>query len=70
MGYKNPSHSPFHHPGDEGSCPSMPTETVNGKAFPNGDNPSMSHSGELPLKTDHIKHASGGADPTPAMPGA
>lgn len=69
--YKMPSHDVFHKPGDEGSCPAMPTESIGGKSFPNGDNshPAVG-SVDLPLKSDPVKHSGGGSDPTPAMPGA
>ena len=68
-----PSHDKIHKPGNEGSCPAMPTETINGKSFPNGDNshPSVSVNG-LPSSPDKgmRSHASDGANPKPAMPGA
>jgi len=72
MAYRTPSHEKINKPGDEGSCPSMPTESVNGKDFPNGerDKP-VNVSGELHFHKDEISHSGGGSsDPTPAMPGA
>ncbi len=52
----------IHMPGSEGSCP---PERVD------GDNPSYSANAALPDQGDQrIKASGGGADPTPAMPGA
>ena len=72
MGYKTPSHDVVNKPGDEGSCPPMPTETINGKSFPNGDNSSVPMLGEITLPdqgdTRH-KSGGGGSNPTEAMPG-
>ena len=74
MAYKQPSHDIFNKPGDEGSCPAMPTEGINGKDFPNGDNPSVPMLGDikLPDQGDQRNKSGGpsGSDPTPARPGA
>ena len=52
----------IHSPGSEGSCPPEKVE---------GDNPSISASAALPQQGDQRhKGGSGGADATPAMPGA
>lgn len=67
-----PSHAQIHRPGDEGSCPSMPTEGINGKDFPNGEQ-SAPMVGPITLGSGpDIRHRSGSnsSDPTPAMPGA
>jgi hypothetical protein len=71
--YKMPSHDVVHKPGDEGSCPSMPTESINGQSFPNGDQSVSTPTGEisLPFKADKIDHSGGqSSDPKSAMPGA
>lgn len=71
MGLRTPSHEQVHHPGDEGSCPSMPTESVNGKEFPNGDNSSVAGLGAFSIASPNkpVSHEGGhSSDPDPAMP--
>jgi len=74
MAYRTPSHDKINRPGDEGSCPPMPTEEINGKSFPNGDNDSVPMLGAISIhgNTDQgmRSHAGSGANPKEAMPGA
>jgi hypothetical protein len=70
--YPTPSHEQIHKPGNEGSCPSMPTESINGKDFPNGEQ-SAPMVGPIDLGSGpDIRHrgSSPSNDPMPAMPGA
>lgn len=73
MGYMNPSHDPFHKPGDEGSCPPETKETIEGMSYPNGDQSVSVATGpiSLPFKSEPVNHGGGpSTDPTTAMPGA